>query len=313
MEEARINLMRKPRRPIVGSPAQITGQHFRPCLATIRNMSSSLPRIQKEIANYILANPEHTVYSSIVKVAAACNASVAAVAKFSKGVGYKGFSELKINLARELVLPDSTEDEHISAGDDAGVVIRKVFATDVKALEDTLALQHPDQLQQAATMIAKARMVRFFAIGGSYPIASLAYVMLSRMGINCFADSDYHCQMISASLMGKQDVAFGISYTGLSKETTTCLRVAKSRGAKVISLTNSFKCPVTELADVTLFAASNHITYSQESATSRIAQLALLDALAVVIALGDLRRSMMHLELARDAVEQIKEPRRTNS
>jgi DNA-binding MurR/RpiR family transcriptional regulator len=55
------------------------------------------------------------VYSSIVELAKKCKASVAAIAKFSKAIEYKDFSEVEINLARELVSPDGLEERHILA------------------------------------------------------------------------------------------------------------------------------------------------------------------------------------------------------
>jgi CHASE3 domain sensor protein len=37
------------------------------------------------------------------------------------------------------------------------VVVRKVITTDIKILEDTLALQRPEPMQQAARLISKGQ------------------------------------------------------------------------------------------------------------------------------------------------------------
>jgi DNA-binding MurR/RpiR family transcriptional regulator len=65
------------------------------------------------------------------------------------------------------------------------------------------------------------------------------------------------------------------------------VRAASAAGATVISLTSFTHSPLTEMADHTLVAGSCETTHRIEAMTSRIVHLTVLDALFVLLVLGD--------------------------
>ncbi len=74
---------------------------------------------------------------------------------------------------------------------------------------------------------------------------------------------DSHLQIMSAALMTKQDVAVLISYSGSTKDTIEVAKVAKERGAKIISITRFAKSPLTSFSDITLLCGANEGTTSR--------------------------------------------------
>ena len=62
---------------------------------------------------------------------------------------------------------------------------------------------------------------------------------------------------IRAALLQKSDVFFAISFSGATKDILAAARIAKGRGATVISLTNFRNAPLVEQADLSLFTATD--------------------------------------------------------
>ncbi len=78
-------------------------------LIRLRGVYPSLKTALQKVANLILRQPEMAIYASVNEVAAAAQVSEATVMRFCRTLGFKGFQDFKIALARELVMPP-TED-----------------------------------------------------------------------------------------------------------------------------------------------------------------------------------------------------------
>ena len=74
-------------------------------------------------------------------------------------------------------------------------------------------------------------------------------------------------------------MVFAISHSGSTKAVVDNTRLARENGATVISLSSHGKSPLTELADITLFTAAEETRYRIVALSSRIAELAIVDAL----------------------------------
>jgi DNA-binding MurR/RpiR family transcriptional regulator len=255
----------------------------RPLLVYIQGILASLNPTERLIAEYILADPERVISSSIAETRKGSGASVGSIVGFCRSLGLKGFAEFKIALARELAqagLPAFTADP---TGQNSSV-LEKVFHFHAQCLVETLKINSEETLRQVAKVLERARHIELFAIGISYPVAYLAACKFKLIGLPASAASDSHMQVIAATQLRKGDVALAISCSGSTRETVQCLEVAQSRGASTICITNSMKSPLTGFANYSLFATPSEIKYFQAPLASRITQLAIVDALFVFMA-----------------------------
>jgi DNA-binding MurR/RpiR family transcriptional regulator len=94
------------------------------------------------------------IYASVNEVAAAAAVSEATVMRFCRILGFKGFQDFKIALAREMVIPSARHHEVVSAEDDAAVV-RTVFQINGAALQDTLEILEVEAMHEAAQLLLK--------------------------------------------------------------------------------------------------------------------------------------------------------------
>lgn len=118
-----------------------------------------------------------------------------------------------------------------------------------------------------------------FGLGNSGAIALDMQHKFLRIGYNIYSYTDNHMQAIAASHLTSSDVAVGISHSGFSRDIVEALEIARNNGAKTISITNHGKSPIIKQSDLVLSTASDEIQYSILGLNSRIAQLAIVDAL----------------------------------
>jgi len=271
-------------------------------LIKIRGAYSTLKKTEQRIANAILRNPEEVISLSVTELAEKSEASESSVVRFCKSLGYKGYYELKISLARELVVTPQQIYEEISPKDNVGTVKHKVFQSNILALQETIKILNDQELEKAVEAIRKARLLVFYGMAASAAVALDSAHKFLRINIRSVSYSDSHMQAISASLLGKGDVAFGISHSGSSKDVVDVLRIARQNGATTICLTHRTKSPITKVADIKLYTAARETALRSDAMTSRIAQLSILDVLYVSVALRRYEASLQSLERTKEAL-----------
>ncbi len=277
-----------------------------PALEKLRALRPGLTPAAARIADDILAQPGEVVHLSVTDVAERAGASEGSVIALCRQLGARGFQHLKIELARELTRPVQAIQEDLEFGDDAATVLRKVFEGGRQALSDTLAVLDPAALERASALLAAARRVEVYGIGSAAPVAEDAHVRLLRIGLDCRLAVDSHLQAVSAALAGPEVAVLTISHSGSTIETVTATRLARERGARTVVVTNLGRSPIAAHAEVLLHTAARETRFRTEAMTSRIAQLAVVDALVshVALTLGGqaveaLRRSAEALALKR--------------
>lgn len=71
------------------------------CIYRIKENMHTYTDTEKRIAEYILENKDEVVNFSSQHFAKEINSSAAAIVRFSKKIGYNGFTHLKVELARD--------------------------------------------------------------------------------------------------------------------------------------------------------------------------------------------------------------------
>ncbi len=95
---------------------------------------------------------------------------------------------------------------------------------------------------------------------GSLPAISLVTMHASISAFSNDCNSEYVFAQQIWGLANKQDVIFGISTSGNSKNVVHGLKCAKAKGVKTIALTGEKESACSEIADLTI-KAPHHITH----------------------------------------------------
>ncbi len=258
----------------------------------LRAVVPALPPAARRIAIFIVEHAADVVHMSVTEVAERAGASEGSVVALCQQIGARGFQQLKLAIARDLVQPVQFIHEDLDRDDDTQTVVEKVFRANLQALQDTLKVLDASAMARAVEIIRTAERVEVYGIGSAAPIAEDANYRLLRIGIASKAVVDSHVQAISASLTSPQVATITISHSGSTHETVAATRLAREAGARTIVITNYGRSPIQEHAELVLATMAKETSFRTEAMTSRIAQLSIVDALIAALALANYERAV---------------------
>lgn len=274
----------------------------------IKSLYNGFSATEQRIANYILENPNAVAYNSISDLSNELHVASSTLFQFAKKLGYSGFKEFKMAiLLQENEFSSTSIHETIQDNDNFLTIAQKVFDSNMKCLNDTKKMLQLDKLQTAANMIANSKTLYFFGVGGSEILAQDAYHKFLRSPISVHHSTDFHIQLMDATLLTPQDCAICISHTGNAKETIKVAEKAKEAGAKIIVITSHANSPLAKLGDLVFISISEEIEFHSEALSSRIAQLSILDSLYVILMFMNKEKARETLSKVRSTIQQIKQ------
>ena len=269
-----------------------------PILTLLRQSRGDLPPTARRIRDYIETYAEEVIRMSITDLAEQTGSSEGSVVGLCQRFGIKGFQELKILLARDLVEPVRLIQEDLAEGDGFAEASERIFAAHVASLAETRKLLSTDALERAVAILRDARRCEVYGIGSSAPIAEDLGYRLLQLGLEAKVVVDSHVQSVSAAMADRSVAVITISHSGSTVETVLATRLAHQAGARTIGITRLGKSPLQRHCDVVLYTAANETRYRPEAMSSRVAQLAIIDTLVTCCALANPRESVARLELS---------------
>lgn len=258
----------------------------------IKNHYDNLNASEKKVADYVMENPTTTMEQSLKDFAAHVGVSEPSVLRFCKAVGYMGYSQMKIMLAKDVGQKEATElfankDLTITVNDTIEDLPEKMFSHTIAGFEETLKTLDKAQLSAAVNAISGCGKLVIVGVGSSGIIAEEAAIKLMKLGINCVSSIDVHVQLMLASLLTPDDVLIALSHSGQTKDTVNVARVAKECGATVICITNYNASHITAYSDIKLLTACYEVDFHSETMVSRLLQFSIVDLLYLGIFLQD--------------------------
>jgi RpiR family transcriptional regulator, carbohydrate utilization regulator len=281
--------------------------HLTSCQARVESAIShnNLFPAERKIAEYIIENPQKTTRFSVQELALEAKASEATIVRFCRALGYSGYKDFKLALASEVrasLLMD--EQKEVCPADDVMDITRKVFHSDLQAIADSLEVLDPTEMERAVQALDNASRIELFGVGSSASTALDAYYHLLRLGLPVIIASDPYMQAIVSSQLVPGQVAFAISHSGRTEEVIFALSKAKERGATTIVLTGNNRGEILQFADIRLITATRETIFRSQAMASRIAQLSVVDAIYVNLAMRHYTPASAHLFNADQVLEE---------
>ena len=248
-------------------------------LLQIKRMLPSLPGQERKVAEYLLQHPHDAVDLTIVSLANLAGVSTTTVSRFCGRMGFDGYRQLKIALARDWGRPSTLVYIESQPDDTIGSVAQKIFEANIQTLHDIQRSLDLNVLDQVVDALLCARRVEIYSAGGAGIAARELHFKCMHLGINANAFLDSQMQVMAAASLTAQDVSIGISHTGMQSQVAEALGVAHNAGARTIALTSYPGTPVADAADLVLYTASLAAAITYDSPTVRNAQLAIVDVI----------------------------------
>ncbi|TJX68850.1 MurR/RpiR family transcriptional regulator [Soehngenia saccharolytica] len=271
-------------------------------LEKIVQIYNDLNKAEKKVAKYILENPRDIIHFSITELAESSGVSETTVFRVCNKLGYKGYQDLKINLAGEIIKPIENIHEEVKEGDDTYLIMQKILKSNINSLDNTLRLNEPEKIAEASKITLEAKQLMFFGMGGSFSLAEDAHHKFIRLGKTCSATSDSHWQAMLISLASKNDVVYAFSNSGSNKELLDNIRLAKENNLKIISITANAKSPIAKESDISLIAYGKESLFRSEAMESRVSALMIIDWIYVNSAMTSKDEALGNLEKIRKGI-----------
>jgi DNA-binding MurR/RpiR family transcriptional regulator len=268
----------------------------------IRMMMPLLTPLEARVVETVFALRSFDDETSLKEIATEAGVSEAMVVKITKKLGFAGYREFRTALSQYNRLPTAEMHQELSLDDTSHEIVQKVFRTSIQALEETLAIMDMDAFDRAADLIHGARQRDFYGVGGSAQIARDVAHKFLRIGVRSSVVDDSHMMLMSASLLGHEDIAIGFSHSGNTVAVIEAIQLARRNGARTIAVTNYNGSPLAQQADVVLCSTAQGSPLMGENAAARIAQLNILDAVFVAVAQRDYKSAEKNLERTMAAV-----------
>lgn len=258
----------------------------------ISNAYYHLTAAEKKVADYVVIRQRDTQYMSISELAEACGVAEATISRFTKRLGCKGYNAFKLAVANSIAGRSAGVGNPLSgevrAEDSVADMCQKLFAAELDAMEQTMALLRPEAVSAAGDLLEKAHKVLCMGQGGSMVMAQEAAHLFSTAFSKYFPICDSHMQTIAAAQLEPGDVVLYISYSGATRDLLDIARLARERGAELILITRFPKSPGASLASVVLQCGTNESPLQMGSVAARVAIIFVLDVLFSEVCRRDL-------------------------
>lgn len=254
---------------------------------------------ERKVAEVLLAEPEWFSRATLSEVAARADVSEPTVLRFARSLGSPGFQDFRYALIQRLASPVVQVHSLIDEADSPTTVIAKTLDASITALTNLRDSLDVDSFFSVIDAIRASSELVVLGFGASGIVGQDLAQKFPLLGVPINSPIDAHQQFMAAALASPSTVVIAISNTARTMEVLNSAREAQSRGATVVALCGQ-EGPLTDLADLVILTGAEEDTNEYTPTSSRLAQLALIDALSVVVAL---RRD----RAANDALRHMKQ------
>ena len=268
-------------------------------LHVIETLSDSMSKAQKRIAEYILDNFDKAAFMTAVRLARFAEVSESTVVRFAMELGYDGYPEMRRAL-QDSMRGKLTSVQRIKVAKDrlgSRDILTQVLSSDIEQIRQTMEETDSADFARAVDAIVDAKSIYILGLRSSSFLAKFMGFYFDLLFSNSRVisespDSEVFEQIVRLS---EGDLLIAISFPRYSRRTIKTMQYARSIGAKIIAITDGMASPLTELADISLCARSDMISFLD----TLVAPLSLVNALVVAVsekAPGDLYENFERLE-----------------
>ncbi|MEU1626708.1 MurR/RpiR family transcriptional regulator [Streptomyces sp. NPDC020096] len=246
--------------------------------AHVRAHLSDLRGAEARVAQVVLDKGADLVHLSVSDVAALAHTAPSSVVRACQRLGFRGYQELKIAAARQAPSPSPSRDQ-----DPAARALTDTVQAAREALDGLAATLPVEQLRNAAQTLHAASHILVVGAGLSGAVAADAAYRLRALGSVVDAPTDPITAQLAAAQLPPSAVCLAVSHTGATRSTVDIARRARQAGADVITLTSYARSPLSDTSTCTLVAGGQDLVFGLETVASRLAHLAVIDALALTL------------------------------
>ena len=204
-------------------------------------LCDSMTPLESEIASYILNNKDAVTKLKIQELADILFISKSAIHRFVKKIGFNGFNDLKVSIAKENA--DLLENNSyinvnypFQAKDNPRQIAFKLLELYEKAIKDTFEYVDLDQIKAVSKLIDSADVIDVYTHAHNSNIAENFQDKMLTIGRSVNCPSSFYNQRLTVLASDQKHVAIILSYSGKATFILPIVKKLYEKGVKVIQI-----------------------------------------------------------------------------
>lgn len=204
-------------------------------------LCDSMTPLESEIASYILNNKNVVTKLKIQELADILFISKSAIHRFVKKIGFNGFNDLKVSIAKENA--DLLENNSyinvnypFQAKDNPRQIAFKLLELYEKAIKDTFEYVDLDQIKAVSQLIYSADVIDVYTHAHNSNIAENFQDKMLTIGRSVNCPSSFYNQRLTVLASDQKHVAIILSYSGKATFILPIVKKLYEKGVKVIQI-----------------------------------------------------------------------------
>lgn len=204
-------------------------------------LCDSMTPLEPEIASYILKNKDAVTKLKIQELADILFISKSAIHRFVKKIGFNGFNDLKVSIAKENadLLENSSYinvNYPFQAKDNPRQIAFKLLELYEKAIKDTFEYVDLDQIKAVSQLIDSADVIDVYTHAHNSNIAENFQDKMLTIGRSVNCPSSFYNQRLTVLASDQKHVAIILSYSGKATFILPIVKKLYEKGVKVIQI-----------------------------------------------------------------------------
>ena len=244
-------------------------------LDVIREKYEEIFSAEKRVADFVLQNPHKAVECNVSELAKISGVSDATVVRMCHHIGYKGYYQFRITLARDIGKKQYSDAENLQ---NTGAIER--FFQDYA--ENMIAIGRKidsETMWNCVNLLRNCNVAHIIATGNTSVLSQYMSFRLGRLGVKSSFGVSPEYYMNHINLADPNDIVIAISKSGASKPVILGMELAKDKGLKSIAITSKIQSPVSDLANYVLLSYGKDTSFNYYKDYAQTNMMASIDAL----------------------------------
>ncbi|MBX3560943.1 MAG: MurR/RpiR family transcriptional regulator [Sphingomonas sp.] len=239
--------------------APATAEEFR---AKLLERYDELSKRLQQIARYVLDEPNEVALETLAVIAQRCGVQPSAIVRFAQSFGFSGASQMQRLfrdglLSNDAALGYGERVRRFNAAVDRSTsgqgLLPEFIDGNVLALQNLGQTVSEEEMRAAVKLIAGADLIQVAGFRRAFPIAAYLSYSLQQLGKRViFVDGVGGLARPQVNTIGPKDVLIAVSYQPYAPEAVDAVTLAASRGARILSISDSHVSPIAKAASVVL-------------------------------------------------------------
>lgn len=235
-------------------------------IEVIRAKYPTLTKKQREISDYMLANPDTMCFATLKELSHEVGVSEMTILNLCSVLGYGNYNEVKYEFrkyaaAKQREIITRSSDSYVQSfipKDELGEgnkLFIEMCAEEIDNINGFYKKLNAEDYKKAAEMVCSAKRVVICGRGVSIQLANYMLTRLIMNGVSCIvADTENNDSVQSVlHFIDEDTLLIPISFPDYYFMTIRLAQFARRKGAKLLALTDSSRSDIAAISDMSLY------------------------------------------------------------